>query len=86
MLCQWWMRHVVWHDTLRLACCAYQPVSILPCYDCMLLAVPGAGCCRFMALREECRDRALRDPDYDSHLGLERDPETREIVTVAQHT
>ena len=33
-----------------------------------------------------CRDRALRDPDYDSHLGLQRDPETREIVTVAQHT
>ena len=32
------------------------------------------------------RDRALRDPDYDSHLGLQRDPETREIVTVAQHT
>jgi len=32
------------------------------------------------------RDRALRDPDYDSHLGLMRDAESREIITVAQHT
>lgn len=32
------------------------------------------------------RDRALRDPDYDSHMGLMRDVDTREIITVAQHT
>lgn len=32
------------------------------------------------------RDRALRDPDYDSHMGLMRDPESREIITVAQST
>ena len=28
-------------------------------------------------------DRALRDPDYDSHLGVARDPVTREIVATA---
>lgn len=32
------------------------------------------------------RDRQLRDPDYDSHMGLMRDPETREVVTTATHT
>lgn len=31
-------------------------------------------------------DRAMRDPDYDSHLGIERDPVTREIVNVAAST
>ena len=32
------------------------------------------------------RDRQLRDPDYDSHMGLMRDPVTREVVTTATHT
>ena len=36
--------------------------------------------------KDRRRDRALRDPDYDSHMGLMRDVETREIITVAQHT
>lgn len=31
-------------------------------------------------------DRAMRDPDYDAQQGVERDPETREIVRVAQST
>lgn len=31
-------------------------------------------------------DRLQRDPDYDQHLGLERDPVTREITAVAQST
>ena len=35
---------------------------------------------------ERRKDRALRDPDYDSHLGLERDPISREIISTASHT
>jgi len=35
---------------------------------------------------ERRKDRALRDPDYDSHLGLERDPISREIINTASHT
>ena len=35
------------------------------------------------ALRE---DRAHRSLDYDSHLGLERDPISREILHTASHT
>ena len=35
------------------------------------------------ALRE---DRAHRSLDYDSHLGLERDPVSREILHTASHT
>eukprot|EP00884_Botryococcus_braunii_P011654 jgi/Botrbrau1/2048/Bobra.0047s0024.2 len=31
-------------------------------------------------------DARLRDPDYDSHLGLQRDPVTREVVVQASHT
>lgn len=31
-------------------------------------------------------DRLQRDPDYDSHLGIERDPITREITHVAAST
>ncbi len=31
-------------------------------------------------------DRLERDPDYDSHLGIERDPVTREITHVAAST
>lgn len=31
-------------------------------------------------------DRLVREPDYDQHLGLERDPITREITAVAQST
>jgi hypothetical protein len=31
-------------------------------------------------------DRAHRSLDYDSHLGLERDPITREITQTASHT
>ena len=31
-------------------------------------------------------DRLERDPDYDSHLGLARDPVTREIIQTAEHT
>lgn len=31
-------------------------------------------------------DRANRDPDYDSHLGIERDPVTREIKHIAAST
>ncbi|KAK9829503.1 hypothetical protein WJX72_006243 [[Myrmecia] bisecta] len=31
-------------------------------------------------------DRAQRDPDYDSHLGLERDPVSRAILHTADHT
>ena len=32
------------------------------------------------------KDRALRDLDYDSHLGIERDPISREIISTASHT
>jgi hypothetical protein len=31
-------------------------------------------------------DARLRDPDYDSHLGIKRDPVTREVVVQASHT
>lgn len=31
-------------------------------------------------------DRAHRSLDYDSHLGLERDPISREILHTASHT
>ena len=31
-------------------------------------------------------DRLERDPDYDSHLGIERDPITREIKHIAAST
>lgn len=41
----------------------------------------------FMQADKEAReDRANRDPDYDSHLGIERDPVTREITHVAAST
>ena len=33
--------------------------------------------------KQKREDRALRDPDYDSHLGVARDPVTREIVATA---
>ncbi|CAL5228724.1 g11909 [Coccomyxa viridis] len=35
---------------------------------------------------ERRKDRALRDLDYDSHLGIERDPISREIISTASHT
>lgn len=31
-------------------------------------------------------DRLQRDPDYDGHLGVERDPVSREIIKVAEST
>lgn len=31
-------------------------------------------------------DRAHRSLDYDSHMGVERDPISREIVNTATHT
>lgn len=41
----------------------------------------------FMQADKDAReDRANRDPDYDSHLGIERDPVTREITHVAAST
>ena len=36
--------------------------------------------------KERRRDRDLRDPDYDSHLGVERDPITREVLRQSQST
>lgn len=36
--------------------------------------------------KERRRDRDLRDPDYDSHLGVERDPVTREVLRESQST
>ncbi|KAK9834463.1 hypothetical protein WJX74_002225 [Apatococcus lobatus] len=33
--------------------------------------------------KQKREDRALRDPDYDSHLGVARDPVTREIIATA---
>lgn len=36
--------------------------------------------------KEAREDRLQRDPDYDSHLGIERDPITREITHVAEST
>mmetsp|Transcript_21324 Transcript_21324/g.64154 ORF Transcript_21324/g.64154 Transcript_21324/m.64154 type:complete len:260 (-) Transcript_21324:242-1021(-) len=36
--------------------------------------------------RSRRRDRMLRDPDHDSHLGIRRDPETREIISKSQGT
>ena len=41
----------------------------------------------FMQIDKDAReDRLERDPDYDSHLGIERDPVTREITHVAAST
>lgn len=31
-------------------------------------------------------DRARRSLDYDSHMGVERDPISREIISTATHT
>ncbi len=31
-------------------------------------------------------DRARRSLDYDSHMGVERDPISREIISTASHT
>ena len=50
---------------------------VLPaCPDCLAL----------QADKEAREDRLQRDPDYDSHLGIERDPITREITHVAAST
>lgn len=52
----------------------------------------GAGVCAEYAVHalqadvERRKDRALRDLDYDSHLGIERDPISREIISTASHT
>jgi hypothetical protein len=41
----------------------------------------------FMQIDKDAReDRLERDPDYDSHLGIERDPVTREITHAAAST
>ena len=41
----------------------------------------------FLQIDKDAReDRLERDPDYDSHLGIERDPVTREITHVAAST
>lgn len=45
-----------------------------------------AWCVWVQADKEAREDRAQRDPDYDSHLGIERDPVTREITHVAAST
>lgn len=45
--------------------------------------------CALCSLQEDVqrrKDRALRDIDYDSHLGIERDPISREIISTASHT
>ncbi|KAK9805832.1 hypothetical protein WJX73_005660 [Symbiochloris irregularis] len=36
--------------------------------------------------KERRQDRMERDPDYDSHLGVARDPVTREVIQTAEHT
>ena len=36
--------------------------------------------------KDKLRDRREREPDYDSHLGIERDPVTREVIQVAGTT
>ena len=43
-------------------------------------------CHALQADKDAREDRLQRDPDYDSHLGIERDPITREITHVAAST
>ncbi len=57
----------------------------LRCYIC--LGLRGCSVCGVVQLDNARReDRAHRSLDYDSHLGLERDPITREITQTASHT
>jgi hypothetical protein len=60
------------HDDLRR--CKSQVAELVP-----------RGC--VLQIDTDRRDDArLRDPDYDSHLGVLRDPVTREVVVQATHT
>ncbi len=75
------------------------PCSMLPCvlaerdmpfgYAMVKSACTATTDCvlMFMQIDKDAReDRLERDPDYDSHLGIERDPVTREITHVAAST
>ena len=54
------------------------PEAYVPCLCIERLAL--------QADKDAREDRLQRDPDYDSHLGIERDPITREITHVAAST
>ena len=51
-----------------------------------LLVMPTCVSLIMQADNAKREDRAHRSLDYDSHLGLERDPVSREILHTASHT
>ena len=83
-----WGMRVAHSAAATLACNERCSISSVPEALCMLSTVPDEpGASPLLQLDNARReDRAHRSLDYDSHLGLERDPITREILHTATHT
>ena len=56
--------------------------------QCLVPDIPSRQFCWLDVQEDTARreDRAHRSLDYDSHMGVERDPISREIVHTATHT